>query len=422
MLLAVSGGLDSMVMLDLFVKAGFTVAVAHCNFKLRDADADDDEQFVREKAQALNVPFHTTSFDTKEYAAQQRISIQMAARELRYKWFEDIVESEGYDYVATAHHANDSVETILLNWTKGNTIDAGIPVKNGKIIRPLLFATRKQLEEYAAQNQVRWREDASNATTDYERNFIRHSVLPLLKELNPALEQTVMRGWDKHAIQHELFEETFRHWQQQFVRHDADKIIIAKQAFEKYSNSASLLWYLIHRLGFHYDTCEKIIEALHGQPGKKFTGVAHELIVDRDAAIVSPIVPLWDAVSIAQQQTHASIGLWNLTIEMISIDEARAELTKPVSPYTAFLDADKISFPLHWRQWQAGDYFFPLGMQQRKKVSDLLVDEKVSLADKSLVTVLESGGEICWVAGHRIDNRFKLTDQTRHVLKLSVSL
>lgn len=420
-LLAVSGGLDSMVMLDLFVKAGFNAGVAHCNFQLRGIDSDEDEHFVREKATALRLPVYSTRFDTKGYSAQHGVSTQMAARELRYKWFDDLLTREKYNCLATAHHANDAIETSLLNWAKGNAFNSGIPVKNKRVIRPLLFATRAELEAYATQHGILWREDTSNATTDYERNFIRHRVLPLLREINPSLEQTVLRGWAKQAGSLELAEENFQRWKAAFITQKGHNLVIPKLAFNAYTNKASLLWHLIHHLGFHFDVCERIVETLNGEPGKKFEGDGFELIVDRDALILTATVPEWGEAIIQQDQQEVQLGSWNLKLERIALKEARSLLAKKLPENVALLDADLLSFPLHWRQWKAGDSLVPLGMNQQKKVSDLLIDEKVSRADKSRVTVLLSTGEIVWVVGHRIDNRFKITDKTRYVLRLTAS-
>lgn len=420
-LLAVSGGLDSMVMLDLFVKAGFNLGVAHCNFQLRGNDSDEDERFVREKAEALQVPFFITRFNTKAFADERGISTQMAARDLRYEWFDELLNSEGYNFVATAHHANDAIETSLLNWVKGSLLVSGIPVKNRKVVRPVLFATRAELEQYASLHRISWREDLSNATTDYERNFIRHRVLPLLKEINPSLEQTILHGWRKQAGSRELAEENFSRWKNEFITYKGHNLVIPKRAFNTYTNKASLLWHLIRHLGFRFDVCEQIVEALNGQPGKKFEGAGYELIVDRDALILSHTAPKWNEVVIQHDQHDAQLGSWSLKLEHLSVEDARGQLLKISGKHIALLDADAIVFPLKWRQWLAGDSFFPLGMSSRKKVSDLLIDEKVSRADKSRVTVLLSGGEIVWVVGHRIDDRFKITDKTRHVLRLTVS-
>jgi tRNA(Ile)-lysidine synthase len=345
----------------------------------------------------------------------------MAARELRYKWFDELLNSEKYSCLATAHHANDAIETSVLSWTKGNAFNSGIPVKNKRVIRPLLFATRAELEQYASEHRILWREDVSNATTDYERNFIRHRVLPLLKEINPSLEQTILRGWTKQAGSRELAEENFNRWKNEFITYSGDNLIIPKRAFNRYTNKASLLWHLIHHLGFHFDVCEQIVEALNRQPGKKFEGDGYELIVDRDALILHAVVPLWEPVPIHKDQSSAHIGSWNITLERISLEHANKLLGEQVRPDVALLDAEMLSFPLQWRQWQDGDSFLPLGMRNRKKVSDLLIDEKVNRADKSRVTVLLSGGEIVWVVGHRIDDRFKLTGKTRHVVRLTVS-
>jgi tRNA(Ile)-lysidine synthase len=243
----------------------------------------------------------------------------------------------------------------------------------------------------------------------------------VLKEINPSLEQTILRGWTKQAGSLELAEENFQRWKQEFTTHKGHNLVIPKRAFSKYTNKASLLWHLIHHLGFHFDVCEQVVEALNGQPGKKFEGNGYELIVDRDALILSGTVQPWGVVTIQHDQGEAQLGSWSIKLERISVEEARIQLTTRVNENVALLDADAVSFPLVWRQWQAGDVFLPLGMNQRKKVSDLLIDEKVNRADKHRVTVFLSEGDMVWVVGHRIDDRFKITGKTRHVLRLTAS-
>jgi tRNA(Ile)-lysidine synthase len=411
-LLAVSGGLDSMVMTHLFRAAGFSIGVAHANFQLRGEASTGDEQFVKEFCAQLQIPFYTKKFETESFATQNGLSIQMAARELRYAWFDELLEQYHFEWVATAHHVNDSIETVLLNWTRGASLEgfSGIPVKNRRTIRPMLFATRSDIEEYARGHKINWREDESNATDDYERNFIRHQVIPKLKEINPALESTIQRGFEKIADELSFLSAQLEEWKQKHVTNTGKNITIEK----KYVLNAGMLWRIIRELGFNFDQCENIVTALNAQPGKRFLSPTHELVIDRQEIVITEHQDFWKDILIQEMQAMASLGPWNMEIEKSASLEVSSE------SMTAVLDAEKITFPLLWRTWKSGDFFYPLGMEHKRKVSDFLIDKKVSVAEKKTVTVLESNGEILWVVGYRIDNRFKLTDRTRSVLKLSI--
>lgn len=416
-LLAVSGGVDSMVMAQLFREAGISIGIAHVNFQLRRDESDADEKFIKTFCEQHAFPFFTKRFNTVVYANETGVSVQMAARELRYAWFDELLESEHFDCLATAHHINDSIETILLNWINGSSLDGfcGIPVKNGKIIRPLLFATRNEIEQYASQKMIAWRNDSSNKTTDYQRNFIRHKITPLLYELNPSLERTIQRGLYKLTGEKELLDQAFENWQQEHVNYFVEKITIPKKAFDQFQRGgASILYRLINHLGFNFDVCVSILGSLHGQAGKRFIGAAHVLIIDRDELVIFPKVDFWKKVEIAEGQHQILLGSWSM--EIVEGDDLLIN-----NKLRAVVDADKIKFPLTWRPWQPGDVFYPLGMEHRKKVSDLLIDEKVSLADKSRVTVLESDGKIIWVVGHRMDNRYSVTPETRKVIRFLVT-
>jgi tRNA(Ile)-lysidine synthase len=418
-LLAVSGGKDSMVMLHLFKQAWYSIGVAHCNFQLRGDESDGDERLVQAYCQQYNIPFFLKRFEIQSYADEQKLSVQMAARELRYAWFEEVMDQEQYTKLATAHHLNDSIETVLLNWIKGSSAYGltGIPVKNEAIIRPLLFATRDEIDTYAAAHRLQWREDSSNLTIDYQRNFIRHKVVPLMKELNPSLEHTVQRTFRKTAGELALLEASVVEWRRKYVVREPHKITIPKIAFVNAIQGAVLLFRMVQHLGFSYEVCENVMENLHKQSGKKFIGTAHELSIDRDHIIVTPTVDHWKNVTIEAGQRQAFLGSWTLLIE----EEGVGKPLPANNEYMVMLDADKVTFPLQWRQWREGDRFYPLGMNHRKNVSDLLIDRKVPVADKSRVTVLESGGEIIWVVGHRIDNRYKLAPDTRRIIVFSVT-
>ncbi|HEY9008302.1 MAG TPA: tRNA lysidine(34) synthetase TilS [Ohtaekwangia sp.] len=416
-LLAVSGGIDSMVMLHLFQQAGFSIAIAHCNFQLRGKDADGDEDFVKTVAAQQNIPCFTTRFDTAAYAEVHKLSIQMAARELRYRWFNEVVTHQGFTKLATAHHLNDSLETVLLHWVHGASLDgfAGIPVKHSNIIRPLLFASREAIEQYAKAHNIAWREDSSNQTDDYQRNYIRHKIIPALKELNPSLEYTIQRSFGKVAGELALLHRGLEAWTDQYVTVLHDRIMIDKAYFQGATHEASVLWNFLKEYGFNYDVCMDIVASLHGQSGKRFYSSTHQLVNDREHLLVTKQVNDWENARIEKDQQQATFGIWNMTILPSAVVQKSSQV------YEATLDAAKIIFPLVWRKWKAGDAFYPLGMQHRKKVSDFLIDNKVSVADKDTVTVLESQGEIIWVAGHRIDNRYRITETTREVITFRVS-
>lgn len=415
-LLAVSGGLDSMVMLHLFKKADYSVAVAHCNFQLRGAEADEDERFVADACQSLDVPFYSKKFATKNYAQENRVSIQVAARDLRYAWFQQLMDDHGFEHLATAHHVNDSLETVLLKWIHGSSLEsfAGIPVQNKKIIRPMLFATRTLLSDFASEKGIMWRSDSSNDSDDYQRNFIRNQVIPKLKEINPALESTFQHGLKKITGELEFLKEQLEQWKKDHVHEKGGQVLIDKAALLNARFSDSLLWRVVREYGFNIDQCHDMMEAMHSQPGKKFIGTSHLLTLDRNHLIISPYDEAYEAVTIRENNEAVVRGVWEISLEKTKSKEISTNST------IALLDAGKIKFPLTWRYWQPGDHFYPLGMENRKKLSDFLIDKKIPVADKNGISVVESAGEIIWVVGHRIDNRFKITSETQSVLKLTV--
>ncbi|MBT1707670.1 tRNA lysidine(34) synthetase TilS [Fulvivirgaceae bacterium PWU5] len=415
-LLAVSGGIDSVVMLRLFHEAGQPVAVAHCNFQLRGEASDGDQQFVEILCRDLGIPCFLKRMDTAAYAETEGLSIQLAARALRYAWFEEVRVREGFDRIATAHHLNDALETVLLNWTRSANPDglAGIPVQQGAIIRPLLFATRAAVEAYAAFKDFAWREDASNQTDDYARNFIRHQVVPRLKELNPSLEQTVSRGLASMEGVLSLAVAGLEHWKAVYTTATGNRIAIRKD-FAAAPHAAAILARYLRPFGFHYSQCEGMTNALAGQPGKQFLAEAYTVMIDREALILTPRRVDWEAVTLATEHQHVVLGDWTLAVE-------RNEAGQPLmgGAWHATVDADRITFPITWRRWRAGDVFYPLGMSHGKKISDFLIDRKVARADKAAVTVLEAGERIFWVVGHRLDDRFKVTAATKQVLTFTI--
>ena len=415
-LLTVSGGLDSMVMLHLFASAGFRVSVAHCNFQLRADESDSDEQFVAVECKQLQIPFYSKRFATNNYATEKGISTQMAARDLRYAWFNELAEQEKFDFIATAHHLNDAVETTLLNLISGRGLDGftGIPATNGRIIRPLLFATRTDIENYAADYSIAWREDSSNQSDDYKRNFIRHQVIPQLKQLNPGLEESISRSIRKNKGILELKKQGLVSLEAHYLTREGERVAINKSAFDSFRYPEAVLYEMIRQYGFALEHCDQIIAALRGQSGKNFLSATHQLVVDRHQLIITPHRTEWEEIRIVKDQKTSLLGTWRMEMAITS------DCSISSDPYCVSFDAGKVIYPLTWRLWKEGDFFYPLGMNNKKKISDFLIDTKVAMNDKATITVLESKGEIMWVTGHRISHHFRITSETKQALCLKV--
>ena len=415
-LLAVSGGVDSMVMAHLFHKSGYSIGIAHCNFQLRSEDSDDDETFVKNWCNEFNITFHSTRFNTNNYAAEKGVSIQMAARDLRYAWFNDLVEQNNYSLLATAHQLNDNIETTLLNLVRGTGLSGlrGIPLNSNKIIRPLLNFSKNELIQYATENKIDWREDVSNETNDYDRNFIRHEVLPKLQKLNPSLESSFRKTNQRLLGAESLFQLGLDGLKQDFLVVEKGKIKLDKAFLLATSHPVAVTWELIKEYGFNYSQCQDMVKASQGNSGKIFVSPSHQLIIDRDVWMINPHQRPFTEITIVESDKEVTLGKYDMTLERISMQALSND------PFIAMFDADKVHFPMIWRGWKKGDSFMPLGMDNRKKLSDFFIDIKLSVVGKQEATVIEIGGEIAWVVGHRIDNRFKVTNQTKEVIRMTV--
>jgi len=417
-LLAVSGGLDSMVMLHLFQSAEISCAVAHCNFQLRGEASDADEELVRQQSKDHHLPFYTRRFDTKAIANQRGISIQMAARELRYEWMEKIREEEGYGLIATAHHINDHIETLLYNLAKGCGIRGllGIPVKNGHIIRPLSFASRESLEAYQQQHQIAYREDASNATIKYSRNKIRHQVLPVLKTINPSLEGTMADNFSRFeetAYLYELAIEKIRSeaWQES-PNGNALKIAVLKQ-HER--GLPSLLYELLNTYGLNTGQAQQLATSLlEEKVGAVFYTKTHEFLVDRELLFIQPKTEKESTGEVFHLKKADNLQQLPGGALKLYLKEGQPE-SYPEDEWQAFLDAEATKFPLTLRHWQSGDQFQPLGMGgQHQKLKDYFNNNKVSRFEKERTWIVEDAeGRICWVVGYRLDDRFKIRPDTQ---------
>jgi tRNA(Ile)-lysidine synthase len=416
-LVACSGGVDSVVLLDLFRKSGFPVGVAHANYGLRGSESDGDEAFVTGMCRVLGLELFSRRFDVRSYAEITGESIQMAARDLRYTWFNEILGKGKYRVVATAHHLNDNFETVLHRLVRGTGLDGlkGIPPRRGRVIRPLLFATKAEVEAYARQNQLTWREDSSNKEEKYQRNLLRNRVVPVLRELNPALEATFADTLQKFLAGDTLAAIGLKSLMDRYAAGHDGQWRLSRNFLNEYPNPA-VLQRVLEDFGFSLRVCEEIVANKDAQPGKQFFSDSHVLTIDRIELIVLPKGGDWvnQSAELAKDDAQAELGPWRLKVSSVPV-------TKPASiPATAMLDGDRLRFPLLWRKWKAGDSFVPLGMSGRKKVSDLLTDLKLSRADKDQVTVVVSGDEIAWVAGYRVSDGFKLTSETRAALRLDL--
>ncbi len=416
-LLAVSGGVDSVVMADLFYQANLPFAIAHCNFGLRGAASDGDEAWVRKLAQQYGVQVYVQHFATQAYAQAHQLSIQMAARELRYRWFEELCDTHHLGKIATAHHANDLVETLLFNLTKGTGLAGlhGILPRQGRLIRPLLFATKESILAYAQAHNLTWREDSSNAQDKYARNLIRNKVIPVLKSINPSLEATTYTTITRLS-QVEAFVTEQLASLQKAITHEQDGITYLKVSSIRTKPWAPvLLWEMLKPFGFNFLQISSLWES-SSPSGKMIESATHQIYVDRTTWMLSQSQQSARPLTyiIEPDATHISLPAYSLQIRTVPGLQYHLVADSQV----AGLDLSGLQFPLVVRTWQPGDFFYPLGMQKRKKLSDFLIDCKVPVLVKEKVMVLVAGHDIVWVIGYRIDDRFKVAKVTEQVYEI----
>jgi len=420
LLVGVSGGIDSVVLIDLLNRAGLAFAVAHCNFQLRGAESDQDEHFVKELSESYGKPFFCKTFDTKEYANENGKSIEMAARDLRYDWFEEVRRTHHFDWIVVAHHRDDQIETFFLNLARGTGISGltGMKLVNGKVVRPLLLCSRREIETYAAGHKLHYREDSSNALTDFQRNKIRKMVLPLMEELNPSFRESMENTIGHLRETSTIYNQAIERVRELTVRRKANgeaEILLAELRILR--PLSTYLFELLRPFHFNSEVVEEIVKAIDGQAGKQFFSPSHRAVLDREAIIIRKL----------SEETSARFYLDETVsgIEVpVKLSISTLERTKSfhwnTSPLIATLDKDLLQFPLILRKWQKGDYFQPLGMQGMKKLSDFFVDEKFSLPQKEQCWILANGEEIVWIVGIRVDDRYKITHQTRNILVLKL--
>jgi tRNA(Ile)-lysidine synthase len=421
-LLAVSGGVDSMVMAELFLEAGLPFVIAHCNFGLRQEESDQDENFVRQWAESHGAKAFFRRFDTVAKATQKGISIQMAARDLRYAWFDELLQNHSLDYIATAHHGNDALETTLLNLVRGTGL-AGLPgivPRQGNLVRPLLFATKQEIVAHARHHQIAWHEDSSNQSHYYRRNLLRHQVVPVLQQINPSLESTFRLTAERLNAANSLLKGYLTKWKEQTLRQEGNAWYIPVSAIQDAREPALMLHFLLDPFGYNYAQTKQIVASLSETSGKLFYSQAYQLLKDRNDLIIEPMAREAPATFLQVSEMVPTIKLPDQTTLTLNRIQNNPDFTPLPDPAVAYFDESKVCFPLTIRPWQKGDWLCPFGMSgKRKKISDLLVDMKVPLTRKKECLVMLDGNQnVIWVIGIRADDRFRVQADTHRILFL----
>lgn len=421
LLVAFSGGVDSVVLSDLLLKAGYGFDMAHCNFQLRGNESHDDHFFCERYAQSIQAKCHVIGFNTKDYALQHKLSIQMAARKLRYDWFNELIVKYGYTHVLTAHHADDHIETLLVNLIRGTGIKGlqGIPEKQGFVVRPLLFASKQEIKDYALKQGLVYREDSSNQEVKYKRNFIRHRIIPELKTLNPSLQETMLSSIHYFRQASEIVTEFAALKYQKIVTEERQQVLIDIGLLRQEEHKETLLFEWLSHKGFNASHIQSLIQILDSEQriGKSFMSATHQLVIDRQFLIVQPLTKKNDPDSFIirslSDTEHLPIQLRFEESDNSIFSNHAYEITIPYHDHL---------FPLTLRRWKPGDTFKPFGMKGFKKLSDFFKDQKLSLFEKKEVWILENKAHIIWVVGHRVDERCRISEASSKKIKISLVL
>ena len=417
-LVAVSSGLDSMVLADLCLKSELNIALAHCNFKLREAESDKEEAFVSNYAKTHKLTFFTKHFNTTHFAETTKISIQMAARELRYNFFDELCDSQQFDTILTAHHADDNLETFFINLSRGSGVDGltGIPKINDKIARPLLPFSRNQISEYAKTHNIQWCEDSSNASLKYKRNALRHELIPVLKSIFPTILEALNTTQNNLTASQDLLKNHIEDIENRVIKFSSlDEIHYTIEQLKLLNPLRSYIYPLFGKYGF--TDLDEIYHLVDAQSGKQIHSNTHSILKDRNVMILTPKSALKSDFFLSITDLEKEIKLSEFGVHLNFERESNLGNS---SKNTLFLDHDKLQFPLVLRSWAEGDFFYPSGMTGKKKLSKYFKDEKLSLLQKSKVLLLCSKEDVVWVVGMRPDARFIATSKTKHILNVNV--
>lgn len=420
-LLAVSGGIDSACMARLYHEAGFNFAIAHCNFQLRGKESDGDQKFVENLASQFGCELFIQKFDTLSFCKENGVSVQMGARELRYNWFQKISDKNNFHTIAIAHNRNDIAETMLINLIRGTGLKGltGIKAKMGKIVRPLLFASREEITTYAKAQDVAYREDSSNKDTKYHRNLIRKKILPLMQKINPSLIDTLIQEADIFNSSYQAYRNEIENIRMAITIEESPSVKLSIAKIQSLSMSAPILYDLLTPYDFTYSDAEDIMNGLNGESGKKFQSDKYVLIKDRNSLII-------EAINKTDANREYYIGEDILKIrEPIHLDFIKQVQKKsfiiPRTKNVVALDFDKLKYPLKLRHWKEGDSFIPFGMKGKKKLSDFFTNQKINILDKKKIWLLLSGNDIVWIVNWQIDERYKITSETKNILSISLN-
>lgn len=423
---AVSGGIDSVVLIDILHQLAFDFSIAHCNFQLRGDESIRDEKFVRSLSEKYNCPIEVIKFNTKQYAEENRTGIQEAARVLRYQWFRELIEKEKSQstkniLLATAHHADDNIETLLINFFRGTGLQGltGITEfdKKNKIIRPLLFAKRNEIVEYAQQKNLTWVEDSSNESDKYTRNFVRHQIIPLAKKLFNNADDNLLNNIEKLKEAEMLYLQALEAHKKKLLVVADNEIQIPVLLLKKSVPLQTIIWEIIKPFSFSSAQVDEVIKLLNADNGSYIQSSSHRIIKNRKHIIITSVQQQNSSLVIIEKENKLVESDGNKF--KLSIDENKS-ISINASETIAQIDFNKIEFPLVLRKWKQGDYFYPLGMRKKKKVSKFLIDAKLSLTEKENIWVLESNKKIVWLVGKRIDDRFKITPATKQILRIEL--
>jgi tRNA(Ile)-lysidine synthase len=438
LLIAVSGGADSVVLCELCYRAGLSFEIAHCNFQLRGEESERDENFVRSLAEKYRVEVFVKRFDTNAYAENNKVSIQVAARELRYAWFDKLLKDTSSpkpetsnpkphtsnlkpetSYLLTAHHANDNIETVMMNFFKGTGITGlrGILPKQGNIIRPLLFAKKEEILSFIEQNHLSYVEDSSNSSDKYTRNYFRHQLIPSVQKVFPQVEDNLINNIERFRETDLLFQQSIQLIRKKLLEQKGKEVHIPVFKLLKLVPLKTIVYEIIKDFGFTAHQTDEVINLLKSESGKYISSSTHKIIKNRNWLIIAPVNTL-EAGHILIEENTREVEFENGKLKLKRYANSDAELS--VAKDIATIDLDNVAFPLLLRKWRQGDYFYPLGMQKKKKLSRFFIDQKLSITDKEKIWVIESNKKIIWIVGKRIDDRAKIRQSTKNILEIRI--